>query len=115
MGKKGKKMGEKLTWEYVIDIFIFLLRDAKMMDETPSLAFEAKGSKTKDKKKDGMWLALEKAATESTNGSAKKTAITDPPINSPDAFHRAFLLERGSYSSFSSSWTSQYCSMNFSN
>ena len=34
-----------------MDMFIFLFRDAKMIEEIPSLAFEANGSKTKDKKK----------------------------------------------------------------
>ena len=97
-----------------MDMFIFLFRDAKMMDEIPSLAFEANGSKTKDKKKGGMWLALENPVTESTSGSAKKTAIIAPPINKPDAFQMVFCLERGSYSSFSSSSISWNCSMNFS-
>lgn len=76
-----EKVRQRQTSEKVKEVVLCFFLLAKMIAETASLEFVAKGIAINEMKKEGMFVALEKLVTESTSGSANAAAIMVPVSN----------------------------------
>lgn len=82
---------KKQTSENVSEAVCLLSRLAKIIADTASLEFVARGRKMKEMKKAGILVASEKLSTTSTRGSANAAAIRAPSINRSTALMEVHL------------------------